>query len=45
MTLHFRPMLFAALAAVSLHAEALLNVVACEPEWASLATELGGDKL
>jgi zinc/manganese transport system substrate-binding protein len=45
MTLTFRPLLLAALAAVSLQARAELNVVACEPEWASLATELGGDKL
>jgi zinc/manganese transport system substrate-binding protein len=30
---------------ISLHAQAALNVVACEPEWASLAKELGGDKL
>src|SRR6185436_18388878 len=27
------------------HAHAALNVVACEPEWASLAKELGGDKV
>ena len=33
----------AALAAVPAHAA--LNVVACEPEWASLAKELGGDKV
>ncbi len=26
----------------SLHAD--LNIFACEPEWAALATELGGDK-
>jgi zinc/manganese transport system substrate-binding protein len=45
MTLHFRPLLLAALAAFSLQARAVLNVVACEPEWAALATELGGDKL
>ena len=45
MTLHFRFLLLAALAAASLQARADLNVVACEPEWASLATELGGDKL
>jgi zinc/manganese transport system substrate-binding protein len=35
----------ALIATVSLHAHAALNVVACEPEWASLAKELGGDKL
>ena len=45
MALNFRPLLLAALTAVSLQARAELNVVACEPEWASLATELGGDKL
>ena len=28
---------------VQAHAE--LNVVACEPEWAALAREIGGDKL
>src|SRR3954462_1788273 len=27
------------------HAFAALNVFACEPEWASLAQELGGDKV
>lgn len=35
----------ACMATLSLQAQATLNVVACEPEWASLATELGGDKL
>lgn len=30
---------------LGLNAQAALNVVACEPEWASLAKELGGDKL
>ncbi|MCE9661777.1 MAG: zinc ABC transporter substrate-binding protein [Burkholderiales bacterium] len=45
MTLHSRSLLLAALAAVSIQAQAVLNVVACEPEWAALATELGGDKL
>ena len=29
--------------ACSLQAQAALNVVACEPEWAALAKELGGD--
>jgi zinc/manganese transport system substrate-binding protein len=29
----------------SLPSHAALNVLACEPEWASLATELGGDKV
>ena len=33
------------LAGLSLQAQAALNVVACEPEWAALAKELGGDKL
>jgi len=33
----------AALAVVP--AQAALNVVACEPEWASLVKELGGDKV
>src|SRR6185369_15885512 len=45
MTPNFRFVLFAALAAISLQARADLSVVACEPEWASLAAELGGDKL
>jgi zinc/manganese transport system substrate-binding protein len=40
-----RALAFALLAACSLQARAALNVVACEPEWASLAKELGGDKL
>src|SRR5829696_4183229 len=29
----------------ALPAQAALNVVACEPEWASLVKELGGDKV
>ena len=29
----------------SLNAHAALNVLACEPEWASLAQELGGEKI
>ncbi|WP_026076063.1 metal ABC transporter substrate-binding protein [Noviherbaspirillum massiliense] len=33
----------AALAAASSHAT--VNVLACEPEWAALATEIGGDKV
>src|SRR2546422_5981426 len=37
--------LLAAGACVGMQAQAALNVVACEPEWASLAKELGGDKL
>ncbi|MBL0726878.1 metal ABC transporter solute-binding protein, Zn/Mn family [Piscinibacter sp. HJYY11] len=40
-----RHLLCAALLGVGLHAQAALKVVACEPEWAALATELGGDKL
>src|SRR6185436_20180680 len=38
-------LLCAAFACAALHANAALNIVACEPEWASLAGELGGDKL
>lgn len=34
-----------ALMAAALPAHAALKVVACEPEWASLATELGGDRI
>ena len=30
---------------LSVPAHAALNVVACEPEWASLAKEIGGDRL
>ena len=30
---------------LTLPAHAALNVLACEPEWAALATELGGDKV
>jgi hypothetical protein len=36
---------FFAMVVCSLPAAAVLNVFACEPEWASLAQELGGDKL
>jgi zinc/manganese transport system substrate-binding protein len=35
----------AAFAAIAAPASAALNVFACEPEWAALAQELGGDKL
>jgi len=46
MRLHlFKPFLVIGLVALSLHAQAALKVVACEPEWASLAQTLGGDKL
>ena len=40
-----RTLATAMLAALALHAQAALNVVACEPEWAALARELGGDKV
>jgi zinc/manganese transport system substrate-binding protein len=43
--MRLRHLLLAALACAGLHAQAALRVVACEPEWASLATELGGDRL
>jgi zinc/manganese transport system substrate-binding protein len=33
------------LAAISLPALAGLNIVACEPEWGALASELGGDRV
>jgi zinc/manganese transport system substrate-binding protein len=41
------PMLLIAVltAAASSATHATVNVVACEPEWASLATEIGGDKV
>lgn len=32
-------------AALALPAQAALNVLACEPEWAALAAEIGGDKV
>jgi zinc/manganese transport system substrate-binding protein len=35
----------AALLATILPAHAALNVLTCEPEWAALATEIGGDKV
>ena len=41
----FKHLLCAAFALAALHAHAALNIVACEPEWAALATELGGDKV
>jgi zinc/manganese transport system substrate-binding protein len=37
--------LMAALGAFSLPALATLNILACEPEWGALATELGGDRV
>lgn len=30
---------------IPLHAQAALNVFACEPEWAALAREIGGDRV
>lgn len=45
MTTPLKTLLLAVLACTGLQAQAALNVVACEPEWASLAKELGGDKL
>src|SRR5436309_44698 len=45
MTTFFKRLLLAALACIGLQAHAALNVVACEPEWAALAKELGGDKV
>lgn len=32
-------------AMISLSAHAALNIMACEPEWAALGHELGGDKV
>jgi zinc/manganese transport system substrate-binding protein len=37
------PLLAAAL--IPLHATAAVNVLACEPEWAALASEIGGDRV
>ena len=46
MTLSLKHLLAAGLAVFGLQqAQAALNVVTCEPEWATLAKELGGDKL
>ena len=41
----FKTLAAALLAALALQSQAALNVVACEPEWAALARELGGDKV
>lgn len=41
----FRHLALAALTGLALQAHAALNVFACEPEWASLAQELGGEQL
>lgn len=38
-------LLLACLLLVPLHAQATLNVFACEPEWAALAREIGGDRV
>ena len=38
-------LLAAALGACALPAFAVLNILACEPEWGALAQELGGDKV
>lgn len=39
------PMAGVLLALTALPAAAALNVLACEPEWAALATEIGGDQV
>jgi len=41
----FKVFLATALSALAVPALAALNVFACEPEWAALAGELGGDKV
>ena len=40
-----RKVFFALMTCAALHAHAALKVVACEPEWGSLAKEIGGDKV
>ena len=40
-----RFILLVILALASIHANAALNILACEPEWGALAKELGGDKV
>ena len=40
-----RQLLCAALLGAGLHAQAALKIVACEPEWAALARELGGERV
>jgi zinc/manganese transport system substrate-binding protein len=45
MKLSFQTLLFLAAGIFSFPAAAALNVFACEPEWASLAQELGGEKV
>ena len=44
-TIRFRAAAAFAGALFALHGHAALNVLACEPEWAALAQELGGDKV
>lgn len=41
----FKHLLILACACAGLQAHAALKVVACEPEWAALATELGGNEV
>src|SRR6478672_9926862 len=45
MTSLIKRLLLALTALAAVPAQAALNVVACEPEWASLVRELGGDKV
>src|SRR5215212_8106862 len=45
MTPVLRRLLLALAALVAVPAQAALNVVACEPEWAALVKELGGDSV
>lgn len=41
----FLAMMASLAAGMTLPAHAVVNVLACEPEWAALATEIGGDKV
>ncbi|MGE5648778.1 MAG: metal ABC transporter substrate-binding protein [Bacillota bacterium] len=41
----FSALIVSGAALLALPAHAALNVLACEPEWAALATEIGGDKV
>jgi len=45
MTSLFKTLLLGLAALLVVPAQAALNVVACEPEWASLVKELGGDNV
>jgi zinc/manganese transport system substrate-binding protein len=45
MTSLIKGLMLAVAALAAAPAQAALNVVACEPEWASLVRELGGDKV